>query len=172
MRQERIFFGLLFGIIAVLAVIIMWLFVTYIVLAGILTYALFPIYHFFHRRLGRPQVASALSIMVALLLMVLPAFFLISELVQQVSGAYSSFQAQNIQRVADYLSGLTGNRFDFQGALSSGMDQVRRSIVGLAPDILGSIGELLVGLFIMFFVMYYGFRDGEGFIKRIRDLLP
>lgn len=30
----------------------------------------------------------------------------------------------------------------------------------------------MVGLFIMFFVMYYGFRDGEGFIKRIRDLLP
>src|SRR6266704_2868722 len=65
-----------------------------------------------------------------------------------------------------------GARIFFQGMLSSGIEQIRRSIVGLAPDILGSIGELMVGLFIMFFVMYYGFRDGEGFIKRIRDLLP
>jgi predicted PurR-regulated permease PerM len=172
MRQERIFFGLLFGIIAVLAVVIMGPFITYIVLAGILSYTLFPVYRFFHRRTGRPALASAMSILVALLLMVLPAFFLISELVQQVSGAYSNFQAENIQRVADYLSGLTGNRIDFQGVLGSAIDQIRRSIVGLAPDILGSIGELLIGLFIMFFVMYYGFREGETFIARIRELLP
>jgi predicted PurR-regulated permease PerM len=172
MRQQRVFFGVLFAIIAALAVIIMVPFLTYIVLAGILTYTLFPVYRFFYRRIGRPEFASALSILIALILMVLPAVFLISELAQQVSGAYSNFQVQNIQRVADYLSGLTGNRINFQEMLNSGLDQIRKSIVGLAPDILGSIGELLLGLFIMFFVMYYGFREGEAFIARIRQLLP
>lgn len=173
MRQERIFFGLLFAMIGVLGVVIMWPFLTYIVLAGILTYTLFPVYRFFHRRISlRPEFASGLSILVTLLLMVLPAVYLISELAQQVSGAYTNFQMQNIQRVADYLSGLTGNRIDFQEVLNSGMDAIRKSIVGLAPDILGSIGELLLGLFIMFFVMYYGFREGEAFIARIRQLLP
>jgi len=172
MKQQRIFFSVLFGIIALLAVIVMQPFLSYIVLAGILTYTLFPVYHFCHRRTGRAALSSAVSILVALLLMVLPAFFLISELVEQVSGAYNTFQAQNLQRVADYLSGLTGNRLNFQEMLTTAIDQIRRSIVGLAPDILGSIGELLVGLFIMFFVMYYGFREGEAFIARIRQLLP
>lgn len=173
MRQERIFFGVLFAVITVLGVVIMWPFLTYIVLAGILTYTLFPLYRFFYRRIvRRPEFASALSILVALLLMVLPAVYLISELARQVSGAYSNFQMQNIQRVADYLSGLTGNRIDFQEMLNSGLDAIRKSIVGLAPDILGSVGELLLGLFIMFFVMYYGFREGEVFIARIRQLLP
>lgn len=173
MRQERIFFGVLFAVITVLAVVIMWPFLTYIVLAGILTYTLFPVYRFFYRRIvRRASVASAMSILVALLLMVLPAVYLISELAQQVSGAYTNFQMQNIQRIADYLSGLTGNRVDFQEMLNSGLDAIRKSIVGLAPDILGSIGELLLGLFIMFFVMYYGFREGEAFIARIRQLLP
>src|SRR5262245_19227200 len=126
MRQERIFFGVLFAIIAVLAVIIMWPFLTYIVLAGILTYTLYPVYRFFLTHMRRPAVASALSILLALLLMVLPSFFLVSELVQQVSGAYRTFQVENIQRAADYLSGLTGNRIDFQEVLSSGIDQIRR----------------------------------------------
>ena len=172
MRQERFFFGAVFGLIAVLAVVIMVPFLTYIVLAGILTYTLFPVYRFFHRRTGASGVASGLSILVALLLMVLPSFFLISELVQQVSGAYTTFQAERIQGAGDYLSGLTGNRINFQEMLNSGLDQIRKTIVGLAPDILGSIGELLIGFFIMFFVMYYGFREGEGFIARIRQLLP
>ena len=157
MKQQRILFSVLFGIIALLAVIVMQPFLSYIVLAGILTYTLFPVYHFCHRRTGRAALSSAVSILVALLLMVLPAFFLISELVEQVSGAYNTFQAQNLQRVADYLSGLTGNRLNFQEMLTTAIDQIRRSIVGLAPDILGSIGELLVGLFIMFFVMYLMF---------------
>ena len=146
MKQQRIFFSVLFGIIALLAVIVMQPFLSYIVLAGILTYTLFPVYHFCHRRTGRAALSSAVSILVALLLMVLPAFFLISELVEQVSGAYNTFQAQNLQRVADYLSGLTGNRLNFQEMLTTAIDQIRRSIVGLAPDILGSIGELLVAI--------------------------
>lgn len=172
MKQERIFFSVLFGIIAVLAVIIMWPFLTYIVLAGILTYTLFPVYHFCHRKLRRAEIASALSILMALMLMILPSFFLISELVQQVSGAYSNFQTENIQKIGDYLSGLTGNRVNFQEMVNSGLDQIRRSIVGLAPDILGSVGEMLLGLFVMFFVMYYGFREGEAFIARIKQLMP
>src|SRR5258705_1184682 len=173
MRQERIFFGLLFGVITVLAVVIMWPFLTYIVLAGIHTYTLFLVYRFVYRRIiPRPEFASALSILVALIVMVLPAVYLISELARQVSGAYTNFQMQNIQRIADYLSGLTGNRIDFQEVLNSGFEAIRKSIVGLAPDILGSIGELLLGLFIMFFVMYYGFREGETFIARSRQLLP
>src|SRR6185295_8819906 len=104
MRQERIFFGLLFAVITVLAVVTMWPFLTYIVLAGILTYTLFPLYRLFRRVIPRAELASALSILVALLLMVLPAVYLISELARQVSGAYTNFQMQNIQRVADYLS--------------------------------------------------------------------
>src|SRR5205823_2529163 len=127
---------------------------------------------FYRRIIPRPEFASALSILVALIVMVLPAVYLISELARQVSGAYTNFQMQNIQRIADYLSGLTGNRIDFQEMLNSSMDAIRKSIVGLAPDILGSVGELLLGLFIMFFVMYYGFREGEAFIARIRQLLP
>ena len=172
MKQERVFFGVLFSVVAILAVIIMQPFLTYIVLAGILTYAMFPVYHFFQRLIEKPGLASGCTIFVALILMVLPSFYLVTELVQQVSGASTTFQIERIQNLGDYLSGLTGNRIDFQEMLNSGMDQIRRSIVGLAPDILGSIGELLLGLFIMFFVMYYGFREGEAFIAHVRTLLP
>ena len=55
-----------------------------------------------------------------------------------MSGAYTTLQVEHIQRAGDYLSGLTGNRVNFQEMLNSGLDQIRKSIVGLAPDILGS----------------------------------
>lgn len=172
MRQERIFFSILFAVIGVLALVVMRPFLTYIVLAAILTYTLFPVYRFILNRIHRQELSAAIAIILALLLMVLPTFFIVSELVQQVSGAYTNFQAESLQRAADYLSGMTGNRIDFQAMVTSSIDQIRRSIVGLAPDILGSITEVALGLFIMFFVMFYGFKEGEGFLGHLKQLLP
>ena len=172
MRQERIFFAILFATVAMLGLMIMWPFLTYIVLAGILTYVLFPIYRFILMRTRKPELSSALSILIALLIMVLPTVYLATELVQQVTGAYTNFRQENLERVGDYLSGLTGNQLDFRAMLGSAVDQIRQSIVGIAPDVLGSITSLVLGLFIMFFVMFYGFREGEGFLNRIKELLP
>jgi predicted PurR-regulated permease PerM len=172
MRQERVFFGALFTIIGVLAIVIMQPFLSYIVLAGILTYCLFPVFHFIESRTHRPELSSALSILLALIIMVLPSVYLVTELVRQVSGAATNFQTENVQRIGDYLSGITGNRIDFREVISSAFDQARRSIIGLAPDILGSIGELFLGVFIMFFVMFYGFREGKAFMARIKRLMP
>jgi len=148
----------------------LWPFLTYIVLAGILTYTLFPVYGFFLRRLGRAELASMLCIVITLLVMVLPTIFLIKELVQQVSGAYTSLKMDNVARVTDYLDRITGYRL--QEMIDSGVEQIRKSMLAMAPNVLGSIGQLLLGLFIMFSVMYYAFRDGERFVQRLRQLLP
>jgi predicted PurR-regulated permease PerM len=174
-RHEQIFFAGLFAAIAVLAIVILWPFLTYIVLAGILTYALYPIYNFFRVRVPRADVASGLAIVVTLLIMVLPAIYLISGLVQQVSGAYASLKVQSVDTITAYLAEITGYRVGFeqiQRVLNSGIEQLRAWVLAIAPNIVGSIGELVLGLFIMFFVMYYGFIDGEAFVARLRELLP
>ena len=90
----------------------------------------------------------------------------------QVSGAYSTLANDALYQVGDYLNGLTNGRVDFQDMLKSTLEQVRQSIVGLAPNILGSISELILGLFIMFFVMFYGFREGQGFMTYLKALMP
>ena len=122
-RLEQIFFGCLFVAIAVLAGVMLWPFLTYIVLAGILTYTLFPVYGFFLRRLGRAELASMLCIVITLLVMVLPSIFLIKELVQQVSGAYTSFKMDSIARITDYLDRITGYRL--QEMIDSSLEQLR-----------------------------------------------
>jgi len=144
----------------------------YIVLAGILTYVLFPIYRFILLKTKHPGLSSGLSVVLALLVMILPAVYLVSELVNQVSGAYETLQADWLQQVGDYLSGITNGRVDFKEMLDSTLEQVRQSIVALAPNVLGSLSELLLGLFIMFFVMFYGFREGQSFILYLKNHLP
>lgn len=157
-------------VIAIFAVIILKPFLSFIVLAGILSYALFPLYTFFRERLRKPNLASALLIVLTLLVMVLPTIFLVTELVQQVSGAITGFNFAKLDPITSHVERITGHRI--QEMFDAGLEQIRKSMLAIAPNVLGSIGELFLGLFIMFFVMYYGFRDGENFVQRIRHLLP
>ncbi len=172
MKRENVIFGVVFLIIGILSILVIWPFVSFIVLAGVLTYTLFPIYGFLRNRTGQPSVASALSTLIALLLLVAPSFLLAQRLAREMSGAFTTFEMSNVQRLGDYLSGVMGNQFDFQEMLASFFSQLQASIVGIAPDVLGSLTELLLGLFIMFFVMYYAFRDGEAFLNHLKQLLP
>ena len=162
----------MFAVIAVLGFAIALPFMPYIVLAGILTYTLFPIYQFLSQRTGKPGLSAGLAIILALLVMILPTVYLVSELVDQVSGAYTTLKTDSLKQVGDYFSSLTNGQVDFQEILDAALEQVRQSIVGFAPNILGSISELLLGLFIMFFVMFYGFREGQSFITYLKNLLP
>lgn len=144
---------------------------SYIVLAGILTYTLFPIYQFLNQRTRTAGFAAGFVIVLALVVMILPTVYLLSELVDQVQG--TTLNAPSLTgQLGDYLNSLTNLDVDFQEILRSMLDQARQSIVGLAPNILESISELLLGLFIMFFVMFYGFREGQGFITYLKELLP
>jgi predicted PurR-regulated permease PerM len=142
------------------------------VLAGILVYTLFPVYRFILQKTNHPHLSSGLAILLALLVMIMPTVYLVSELVDQVSGAYSNFQTDSLNQVGDYVNRITNGRVDLNVEIKPTLDQIRQSIVGLAPNILGSISELLLGLFIMFFVMFYGFREGLGFILHLKALLP
>src|SRR6185295_17176607 len=99
--KESIFFGIVFGVIAVLGFVIAAPFMTYIVLAGILTYTLFPIYQFIVRRTRKPGLSAGIAILLALAVMILPTVYLVSELVDQVKGAYTTLQTDTLQQVGD-----------------------------------------------------------------------
>jgi len=172
MRKERVFFAVLFVLMGVLALVVMLPFFTYIVLAAILTYTLFPVYNFILQRTKRAELSSAIAIGIALLLMILPAVYVVTELVQQVSGAYGTFPTEKFGRIAEYVKRISGGRIVLQDFLNSGVEQLRDSILGMAPNILGSVTELIVGLFIMFFIMFYGFREGRTFVEYVKKLLP
>jgi predicted PurR-regulated permease PerM len=159
-----------FAVIAILAFAIALPFMTYIVLAGILTYTLFPIYQFLNRRTRKPGLSAGVAIILALVVMIIPTVYLVSELVDQVKGAYTTLHVNSLQQLVDSLP--QNLDIDFHETLDSTLEQIRQSIVGLAPNILGSISELLLGLFIMFFVMFYGFREGQSFITYLKELLP
>jgi predicted PurR-regulated permease PerM len=115
-------------------------------------------------------LSAGIAVLLALLVMILPTIYLVSALAEQVRTGLHEYSSGSLQQVDDYLSQVTNGRVTIQATET--LAQIQRSIVGLVPNVLGSISEFVLGLFIMFFVMFYGFREGQGFIVYLKELLP
>ncbi len=175
MDKRRIFHYVLIGVLVALlymAFLIVKPFLTYLILGLMLTYLLHPLYLRLTRKMKSKEKASVLMVLLVLLLIILPSVFIITKLVGQSVSAYNAFKSLDLMG-SDTLDNVLA-------PLGLSMDEMIQQVAGkvkdyfvlTAPNILGSIAEVLLGLFVMFFFMFFAFRDGEKWIKLARQSLP
>jgi len=172
MKRENIFFTIVLGVTAILALLVVQPFISYILFAGILTYALYPVYGILNSRVNHPGISSGILILLTLVVMILPAIFLVTQLFYQVTGAYNTFQMDSVKRFGNTLNSISGGFVNFEELIDTLVVQIRSAMLGILPGFLGSVTEVALGLFVMFFVMFYAFREGAGFLAHVKELLP
>jgi predicted PurR-regulated permease PerM len=161
--------AILLGLL-LLAFLLLRPFLTYLALGLIIAYMLHPVYRFVRRVVRYETVASILMLLLVMALIIVPAAYLITSLVQESMGAYTSLQGLNISVVPDHFvawSGMTP-----ESAVEQGMAAVKNYFVDAAPNLLGSIASIALGIVIMFAVMFFAFRDGERWVTELREWLP
>lgn len=173
MRLEKYFFALtIFGAL-LLTFFLLKPFATYLILAAILTYFLFPIKRVLIRFVRSESLCAAILIVLVIVLVVLPSIYLTTHLVSQVSSAYSNFKAEHVlQRLGDFIRLKTGQEVQFQKPLLGALETTRGFLLGAAPNFLGSLTSLVLGLFVMFFVMYYALQLSGDVAHKLTHLIP
>lgn len=115
-------------------------------------------------------------ILLLLLVIIIPSSFIITSLVNQSINTYNVVQAMNIQdyglsQIND--SGLVENfGLKFEDVVKQVSKGVKDYFVNEAPNILGSMADILLGLFIMFFVMFFAYIDGEKWFISLKNFFP
>jgi predicted PurR-regulated permease PerM len=169
--RKRIFFYLGFLLLIILVLVMLRPFFTTIIISLISVILLKPLYDFF---LGlrivkeRHAIAVTLTLLSALLVIVIPLYFIVRLTVTQISGALSVIGAQEvdafIQSVREFLGGTITSAIPFEessGIIESVLDFVISAGLGIAQWILEqaqSIPLLLTQLII--------------FISIVASLLP
>lgn len=176
MDHRRLFHYVLIGILLGLlyvAFLMVRPYLTYLILGMILTYLFHPVYRHLRQRTGRPRMASIIMIIFILLIIIIPSAFIITGLIDQSRNAYNQFRTMEIDYEAlSELPVVKSLEIDAEESITQVAKHVRDYFVTSVPDILGSVAELLLGLFIMFFFLYYGFLDGERWLETAKRGLP
>jgi predicted PurR-regulated permease PerM len=151
--------------------------------AAVLVILFYPAHRRLVERTGRPATSAIVSCVLVILVILIPLTLITLALVREFSGA-----AQNLQGFASSLldpnSPTTGrllgwispyvdieqlrNPEAIRGHIESVSGSLAQSTVGLVGGALGAV----VQIFFIIFTMYYLFRDGEGIVRGLPEVLP
>ncbi|MDD9952942.1 MAG: AI-2E family transporter [Candidatus Woesearchaeota archaeon] len=164
-------FMLLFGYLSYL---VLQPFLTYVILALLFAVLFHPIYHILQPRMPK-RIATLVVLLIVLLCIVLPSAYFGATLFVELSGAYQATRDAGISvfdqtSIANWIAQTFG--VDVRSELQEIITQGAAVVTNALPGIITGTGAVLLGMFIMFLILYYALQDGPVWLQRGISLLP
>lgn len=173
-RRSKQFLLLIGAVVGLLSVLLVLPFLTWILVAVILAYALTPLNDRLSRRLGS-GLSAGLTILVGLVLIVLPLVVILGVAARQAGQLFADVEPGDVSRIDEVIAARFGVQVDiatlhetFSGAVKTGA----RGLAGNLFSIIGGLPELFIGFTVLFFVLFYVLKDGDQAITWFRTVLP
>jgi predicted PurR-regulated permease PerM len=175
--KEKYFFVICISAASLGVVILVSPYLNYLFFALLLAYILHPLNSWLQKRIGNRSVCGLILIVLILVAIILPTIFISTRLVREVRSTVSlvtdSPQRQSyLDKLETFLKMWTDEEITLQTYRENLTAALKNFLVRAAPNFLGSVSDATVGLFIMFFVLFYLFRESEESFERLRALLP
>ena len=154
--------------------------------AIVLAIVFYPLHARIECSVTRPNLAATLSTIVVLLVVAIPAALLGLALTKELGDLYQSFSEKSAAqgglspflihimeaplRIAGRYVDLS--RVDVRPALLGWINQVSSYLVGIGAKAVGNILSLALGTVVVFFTLFFLFRDGPKFQRQIAAVLP
>ncbi len=145
-----------------------------IISAVVLTYIFSPAYRKFQRVIKNKNVASFLMCIFIVLLFLVPIGLIVNSLVRDVIGAYGDILGflSNTQLNVDALNTYVFEKFGLELNIRSFVINTSTFLIEKMRGFLVSLPQKILNFFILFVLMYYLFKEGEGLTKRVKRFLP
>lgn len=165
-------------------------FFTTLLWASVLTVVFFPLFReLLGLTRGRRALASLVSCLLVLLMIVLPVFYLAVAVTRQSIDLYQNVQqslgAGGIERLEElegrptvrWLLGQAGRWLGVEiprvrDAAEASLKTVSRFLVARSPSLLKGAGEFVFSFLLMFISMFFFFRDGPEILRLARESNP
>ena len=141
----------------------------------ILAYVFKPVYNTVSRITKSRNLSSLIVSLLVILIILIPLWFVVPIMLQQVFDLYSASQAINYQQVAEsifptaspqFLSQISISLSNFVGKVTS------KALESLNGTFLNNLPNIALQFVIVFFVFFYAMRDSEELKKFFSELSP
>jgi predicted PurR-regulated permease PerM len=179
---QRTSFLIILGAISIGFLFMVRGFVLTILMAAVFTGLSFPLYGFFLKRIKHPLVASVATLISLTLLLVLPISAVIVVAYHEALLFFNTFDfsalPEMVERFADQmrirfpdlLSGI--NPGDLSQMAANALKQSLQFVIKQGADLSVSLAANLVNFFLMLFIMFYLYMDGEAILRKLIHWSP
>lgn len=182
-RELKIFFAISF---LVLSILILYLFsplLNTILLGFVFAFLFFPVYKKMLQVLKKPRLTAFVVCFLFILIITIPVFLAINTLAIEVVSLTNRFSGVSIidsmQQIScdsdsgfcSFVNDFIGNSF-VETTVEDLLNEVSVKSKVYIGELLLMLPGIILQVFIVIFMMYYLFIDGEVFIDRIKCFLP
>lgn len=187
-RTERVSFVILIGLITVAFGWLLWPFYGAVLWAVILAILFDPLQRWLEPRLGgRKGWAAAISVLACICIVLIPGGIVLTLLAQEAAGFYDTLRqgqtdpaaiAQNVHQalpsfVTDLLERFNLGTFDeIRRRVMDFLGQTAQTIAARLVSIGQETAQLVVGLGVMLYLLFFLFRDRDELLPRIKRASP
>jgi predicted PurR-regulated permease PerM len=171
-QKSHILFLVLLGIVTYLAALVIWPYLGFLILAVVIAYTAHPLYERIERKIRRPTLSATIMLILVGIVILLPSFFLVSSLISQGTQVVASMDVSSAEQAQVFLEDHLGIEVDLTQSLTATLGKMRDFLIKESFQIFGRLAEIGIGLAIMFFALFYLFRDGEKLYGTLTDLIP
>lgn len=171
-KKTNYFFIFLYLLALVMLFLIFRPYLTYLILGGVIVILAYPLNMWFQNKVKNKSLAAAIMTAIILLVVLVPSFFIGSSLVKQSSNLIGNAARIDIEQASIELAKITGFNLDLKSLVIPLFSKFADLIANSVPTVLNAISNVLVSLFIMFFLIYYAFKEGDKIILGFLNSLP
>ncbi|MFH1649036.1 MAG: AI-2E family transporter [Candidatus Woesearchaeota archaeon] len=166
-------FILLLLLVAALSVLVVWPFLLYIIFSLILGYIFYPVYVWLLKRLKSEVWTAGIMIILLLIIIIVPGALVTAKLIPQTQKAlFALGDAEFFSGAEHYIASITGKEISLTPFIQSITENAKTYLVQNATKFISSAADVALGIFVMFFVLYYTFRKGPEIFQKVTNFIP
>lgn len=145
---------------------------TFLILGGIIVVLLDPVNRWVRSYIPNRMASSLLMTLLAIVLILIPLGSLVYSIGSQIDTVKGIAQSTNFSEISQGIEDVAGFSVNVEAVVVDGLNRLRGVATHQAPTILGSVTSIILNVFIMFFLIYYGFKEGDRLKRGLLSLLP
>lgn len=147
-------------------------FITYLITGVVIVIFMYPVNKWVQSFIKNRVVSASIMIIIVLLIILIPSFFISSVLVKESTIAYGALKNINITQAEHYINLRLNSNFSLEKSIIPSTSTVTGFLSQSITSVFSAVTLLLINLFIMFFFMYYGFKEGDKLLEGFLDIIP
>lgn len=171
-EKSKYFFVTCFIGMIVLAFLIVKPFIVAVLASMILTYVFYPVYRWLNKRIKNKNLCSSLISLLVIVIIIVPILFAANAVINESVSLYHQVKNLEIAEISDIFSRYLGENIDLNFYFREIVNKISIAIMTTTSDFLLSIPQKLIAAFVVFFIMFYLFKDGDKLVDRIKKELP
>ncbi|MCH8003200.1 MAG: AI-2E family transporter [Nanoarchaeota archaeon] len=183
---RKIFFTLIFLVLILVSFLIIKPFLTAVLTGIIFSYIFHPLYSRIYKKIRNKNISSLITSILVILIITLPLFFVLNTLSKEAYTTYllskqklasGQFLTEctpadkTVCKISNFVSDKINDpqtKYYFDTTIKG----ITTKITGSISNILFSVPIFILDMFIVLFVMFFLFRDGEIFIDKVERIMP